>query len=519
MSKYTTEVRYICEQESGLKGSVGYNTVDKVISDSIPGIFDFDFPIFDENYREVICTKILRHYYTREIGFETVGLWKLKLQTKLCEIMPYYNQLYESELIKFNPLYDTDLNTTHVGEKDSQLDKNDNRTELSNSNRETSGSENYNRTNSGTENSAKEINQNENYNKTYNEEENNSKGGNKSIENQKISNEKIDENYNKTADNISISNFDELNNKIGNKQDSNSFSENESKDTNKGETGIKLENETNNTNKIENSDYAENSNNSEASSRTINNDTTNAKNNQHYDLYSDTPQGALNGVDSEEYLTNARKIKDATDDVATSNTYENGTLTGENSKFGSGRNNQNEQAENVKNETNSVSSNENISGNKSGSGSVLTNENEIESKTGNNKNTNSENEDTSKTGEKNINEIGSEANRYEETETKNKSNKETEVNFNKYNEGNTTVNASNEDSSRSSNLNDNENRNTIENKIGKDVFNSTESYVLHVIGKQGGTSFSKMLKEFRDTFLNIDMDVIHSLSDLFMNIW
>lgn len=72
-------------------------------------MFDFQFPIFDESYRSVIETKILRHYYTREIGLETVGLWKLKLNTKLNEIMPYYNKLYKSELIEFNPLYDVEL--------------------------------------------------------------------------------------------------------------------------------------------------------------------------------------------------------------------------------------------------------------------------------------------------------------------------------------------------------------------------------------------------------------------------
>ncbi len=75
----------------------------------LPIVFDFDFPIFDENYRSVLETKILKHYYTREIAHETVGLWKLKLNTKLNEIMPFYNQLYKSELIEFNPLYDVEL--------------------------------------------------------------------------------------------------------------------------------------------------------------------------------------------------------------------------------------------------------------------------------------------------------------------------------------------------------------------------------------------------------------------------
>ena len=83
--------------------------VEQVIKNSLPKVFDFNFPIFDENYRGVLETKILRHYYTREIAHETVGLWKLKLCTKLNEIMPYYNQLYKSELLEFNPFLDVDL--------------------------------------------------------------------------------------------------------------------------------------------------------------------------------------------------------------------------------------------------------------------------------------------------------------------------------------------------------------------------------------------------------------------------
>lgn len=113
MSKYTTEVRFICETCADLNESVDYNKVNEIINKSIPKIFDFEFPIFDENYRNVLCNKILKHYYTREIGFETVGLWKLKLDTKLNEIMPYYNQLYASELIKFNPLDNVNITKSY----------------------------------------------------------------------------------------------------------------------------------------------------------------------------------------------------------------------------------------------------------------------------------------------------------------------------------------------------------------------------------------------------------------------
>jgi len=113
MSKYTTEVRYICEVNAGLTESKGYNDVEKIITDSRTKIFDFDYPIFDNEYRSVLERKILRHYYTREIGFESVGLWKLKLNMKLNDIMPYYNQLYESELLEFNPLHDVNLTIDH----------------------------------------------------------------------------------------------------------------------------------------------------------------------------------------------------------------------------------------------------------------------------------------------------------------------------------------------------------------------------------------------------------------------
>ena len=126
MSKYTTEVRYICEAAAGLDKSVGFDEIDatidaaidkifnfnfptpssELIDKAVPVIFNFSFPCFDESYRKVLCKKILMHYYTREICEETVGLWKLRLCTKLNEIMPYYNQLYRSAAIDFNPLYD-----------------------------------------------------------------------------------------------------------------------------------------------------------------------------------------------------------------------------------------------------------------------------------------------------------------------------------------------------------------------------------------------------------------------------
>lgn len=108
MSKYTTEVRFICEVAAGLAESAGANKVDEIIAKAAPVVFNFDWPIFDEAYRLGLEEKILRHYYTREIGEETVGLWKLRLEDRLNLIMPKYNQLYESARLEFNPFYDVD---------------------------------------------------------------------------------------------------------------------------------------------------------------------------------------------------------------------------------------------------------------------------------------------------------------------------------------------------------------------------------------------------------------------------
>lgn len=105
MSKYTSEIRFICENLSGLSSSKGGSDIEKTIANARSKVFDFNYPIFDEAYRSVLETKILKHFYTREIGFETYGLWKFKLNVKLNEIMKYYNQLYKSELIEFNPMY------------------------------------------------------------------------------------------------------------------------------------------------------------------------------------------------------------------------------------------------------------------------------------------------------------------------------------------------------------------------------------------------------------------------------
>lgn len=279
MSKYTTEVRFICESKSGLENSSGADNVDEVITGAWNKIFTSKAPFFDESYRSVLCQKILKHYYLREICCETVGIWKLWMNERLETIMPYYNQLYESELIKFEPLNDVNLTRKHDRTVDGTEERNGETSDTSNGTREVTGTNDTNETGTG-----------------------------------------------KTTTSAS----------------------------------------------------------SDATKR---------------DLYSDTPQGAITGLENENYLTNARKITDGV--------------------------------------------------------------------------TSSGNENTNTT--RNID------NDYTENETTNN-----------------TKNGTNKVTGTS---------------------NTTEDYLETLIGKQGSGTYSKMLMEFRDTFLNIDMMVIDEFKDLFFGLW
>lgn len=271
MSKYTTEVRFICEVYAGYDESQGYMRIPDIIANSRSKVFDFDYPIFDEDYRSVLETKILKHYYLKEIGMETVGVWKHFMDMKLNEIMPYYNKLYESALLTFNPFHDVDLTKEHEG--------------------------------SGT----------------------------------------------------------------GEREDS--------RRTTDAQTGT----------------ITDVGSGSVADESTTNDD----RSNNHWDYYSDTPQGSVGRLDNLTYLTNARHTTDVDDDTR----------------------------------------------------------------------------------------------EYEATRTTSDTNTRTLGTTNTRNDGGTSSLA------------------------------TTDEYIDHIYGKQGVVSYSKLLQEYRETFLNIDMMIIKDLGDLFMNLW
>ena len=112
MSQYTTELRYIIESGYELKALK-------------------DYPIFDENYRQVLNKYILNHFWMREIGAETVGEFDLFLGNTLNEIMPYYNGLFKMAMSEIDPL--TNYKYKEVMDREDTNNSNSNITNSANS--------------------------------------------------------------------------------------------------------------------------------------------------------------------------------------------------------------------------------------------------------------------------------------------------------------------------------------------------------------------------------------------------
>lgn len=87
-------------------------TLKQLMENNVP-LFNFNYPIFNEEYRPILEDKFIRHFYFREIGFETIGRFLFELETKLNEIMPFYNKLYESTLLEFDPLLNYQVKETY----------------------------------------------------------------------------------------------------------------------------------------------------------------------------------------------------------------------------------------------------------------------------------------------------------------------------------------------------------------------------------------------------------------------
>lgn len=88
--------------------------------------FNYDFYTDDENIKNNFEQKFIDTFMFNEIGFETVTRFKHFLKTRLNNIMPYYSQLYITELkskdIEF--LLNKDLTETFTREVEGTVNNN-----------------------------------------------------------------------------------------------------------------------------------------------------------------------------------------------------------------------------------------------------------------------------------------------------------------------------------------------------------------------------------------------------------
>lgn len=123
MAKYTIELRELFEP-------IKYNP-PLFSKDEVEGWFK-DYNLYDyltdkqvsviENAKiwnkNKLARKIVNHYYMREIGFETIGLFKHYVKTTMEEIMEKYLPLIYSASIEYDPLVNVDYTESFERNKD-----------------------------------------------------------------------------------------------------------------------------------------------------------------------------------------------------------------------------------------------------------------------------------------------------------------------------------------------------------------------------------------------------------------
>ena len=110
MAEYTVELRQILMSylPPPKISNAQFQSQKEIIENGSPYLFDFDYPFYSDveddriEFEHYFC----RHYYMYEIGQETVGLFKSRLQSKLYDVMPEIKRIYDTERMTFDPLND-----------------------------------------------------------------------------------------------------------------------------------------------------------------------------------------------------------------------------------------------------------------------------------------------------------------------------------------------------------------------------------------------------------------------------
>ena len=113
MARYTVQLRKIIEsigEDEVLKWFEDYDLTNYLSADEIKTITDKG--VWSPAR---LAQKIVDHYYMREIGLETVGLFKRKVKVAMQEIMEEKLPLIYSASLQYNPLTNVNYTETYSG--------------------------------------------------------------------------------------------------------------------------------------------------------------------------------------------------------------------------------------------------------------------------------------------------------------------------------------------------------------------------------------------------------------------
>lgn len=96
MATFTTKIKDYIESFTDFRDLDA--TTDQKIERGRPFLFNFEYEFYSKNsdVKMEFERQFIRHFYFSEIGFETVGLFKMRLRDKLDMIMPRYIELFNS---------------------------------------------------------------------------------------------------------------------------------------------------------------------------------------------------------------------------------------------------------------------------------------------------------------------------------------------------------------------------------------------------------------------------------------
>src|SRR5699024_1064716 len=87
------------------------HTTQEIIEYGRPKLFNFPYPLYDEKLKDEFEKNFIRHFYTREIGSESIALFKLRLQDYLYLNHEKWERLYQNVDDSINLFTNIDIKT------------------------------------------------------------------------------------------------------------------------------------------------------------------------------------------------------------------------------------------------------------------------------------------------------------------------------------------------------------------------------------------------------------------------